>query len=68
MKPGQCVSVVNTTGDQFIGKSAQPTYAQVQEQKDTNNIQCMAIPHVRLYMVPFIYMIIVGLDSSTLQI
>lgn len=25
MKSGQCVSVVNTTGDEFIGKSAQPT-------------------------------------------
>lgn len=68
MKPGQCVSVVNTTGDTFIGKSAQPTQTLVQEQKETNNIQCMAIPRVSLYMVPLIYMVIAGLDSSTLQI
>lgn len=68
MKPGHCVSVVNTTGDKFIGKSVQPTQAQVQDQKETNNVQGMAIPHVRLYTVPFIEMLIAGLDSGTLQI
>lgn len=68
MKPGQCITVINTTGDEFIGKSAQPTQTQVQEQKETNNIQCTAIPHVSLYMVPLIYMVIAGRDRSTLQI
>lgn len=54
MNPGQCVSVVNTTCDEFIGKYALTTQTQVQEQKEVNSIQGMAILRVSLYTVPFI--------------
>lgn len=64
-KPGQCVSLVYTTGDEFIGNAAQPTLAQVQKQKKPYNFQRMAIPHVSVYTLPLIS---TGLDSSTLQI